>query len=100
LTKGVSKQDVVWNICTCETRSETKLDKTAEWGSYLLFTNIWVKKSKRMSWLGNASYLEEMRVPYISVGKPEGNRPPMRPRNILNNTTNINHKIQCMLQLN
>jgi hypothetical protein len=30
-----------------------------------------VKKSKRMSWLGNAAFVEEMRIPYISVGKPE-----------------------------
>jgi hypothetical protein len=53
-----------------------------------------------MSWLGNAAFIVEIRIPYISVGEPEGNRPPMRPRNILNTTTNINHKIQCMLQLN
>jgi len=30
-----------------------------------------------MSWLGNAAFMEEMRIPYISVGKPEGNRPPI-----------------------
>ena len=42
---------------------------------------IWVIKSRRMRWVGHAACMGEGRGVYrVLVGKPEGRRPPGRPK--------------------
>jgi len=42
--------------------------------------NIWVIKSRRMTWVGHVACIVERGVYRVLVGKPEGNRPLGRPR--------------------
>ena len=42
---------------------------------------VWVIKSRRMRWAGHVAHMGEERGAYrVLVGKPEGKRPPGRPR--------------------
>jgi hypothetical protein len=69
----------------------SKKDKvTGEWRKlhneelndlYFSPNNVWIVKSRRMRWTGHVADMGERSGAYrVLVGKPEGKRPPGRPR--------------------
>jgi hypothetical protein len=47
---------------------------------YSLPNIVWVVKLRRMRWAGHVARMEERGMHRVLVGKPEGKRPPERPR--------------------